>query len=296
MATRRNKSRLPSAKSEQQPLTPIQRALLKEADRMVAIATDGIKEEARVGDVLARKALQMALAGSPHAMSNALYELLTAERLKRAEIEKEEEIGRWFKQRQQERLDEAIKEDADIDTILPHPEDIIVTVGQGYRVVGPWDEAELEPIKKSCALRDLFLLQHVLEERLRSSNRTTSRGKGNSGDSRGYADSSALLLAYFMDHGLPQRFQLSDEDVLAAIMLHNRKTKRELLKQACSVWRSIGHPKPRGWTLPPFHEMRAMLERAVPATRSLYDDIASGKVVGEYAIAERAAEIWSITS
>lgn len=94
-----------------------------------------------------------------------------------------------------------------------------------------------------------------------------------------------------MDHGLPERFHLSDDDILIAIRLHDRKLKRELLKEAYSAWRSIGHPKPRGWTLPPFHETRLILERAVPATRSLYDDVVSGKVVDEYAIRERLEEI-----
>lgn len=186
-------------------------------------------------------------------------------------------VGNWIKAQQQAKLDEAAEAGIDPDTVLPHPDDIHVIEGEGYRITGPADETELDLIKARCARRDLFILQHVLEDRLRSAQ----------------GANSALLLVQFMNHGLSELFRLSDTRLLLAIMRHERKTKRELLKEAHSAWRAIGRPKPRGWTLPAFPEMRARLEHTLPALLALYEEVATGKVVEQYAIAERIKEIGS---
>lgn len=122
-----------------------------------------------------------------------------------------------------------------------------------YRVIGPWDESELQVEKQNCARRGVLVLQCVLEDKQRLGGPSVSRCERELVDV-GYADFSALLLAFFMDHGLPERFRLSADDILIAIMFHGRRTKRELLKQAYTAWRSIGCLKPRGWILPPFQK------------------------------------------
>jgi hypothetical protein len=268
----------------------MQRALLEEASRKVTIVADGEQTEVSIEQVVARKLLQVAAGGSPHALSNVINEMVLAQHLKQTEIDADVSFGYRFKALQQEKFNQALEAGLDPDTVLPHPDDILVVEGEGYRLTGPHDEFSLNLIKANCARRDLFILQHVLEDRLRPAQYTGSRAEGEGG-ADGRADSSALLLVYFMNHGLPERFRMSDADILLAIMRHRCKTKRELLKEAHRAWAATGRPKPRGWTLPPFPVMRAMLEQTIPAFLDLYKQVASGKVVGEYAIAGRIQEI-----
>ena len=289
MATRRNKSRRPANPTAKSSLTPMQRALLEEANRKVTIVADGEQSEVSIEQVVARKLLQVAASGSPHALSNVINEMVLAQQLKQAEIQEDVAVGYWHKARQQQKLDQAIEAGLDPDTVLPHPDDIVVVEGEGYRLIGPDDEFSLNLIKANCARRDLFILQHVLEERLRSSVGSGSRSCDDADEKS--AHSSALLLVYFMNRDLPDRYRMSDTDILFAIMRHERKTKRELLKKAHRAWAAAGRPKPRGWTLPPFREMRAMLEQSVPAFRDLHNQVAAGNIVREYAIADRIRDI-----
>lgn len=87
MATRRNKSRRPANKAAEPGLTPMQRALLEEAARKVTIVADGEQTEVSVEQIVARKLLQVAAGGSPHALSNVINEMVLAQQLKQAEIE-----------------------------------------------------------------------------------------------------------------------------------------------------------------------------------------------------------------
>lgn len=287
MSTRRNKSRRPANPSAAPKLTPMQRALLEEAGRKVTIVVDGQQVEMRVGKVLTRKLFHSAIGGSSHSLSNAYNEMVLAEQLQEAEIEASVAFGHRYKVHQQELLDRALKDGLDPDTVLPHPDDICVVKGDGCRIVGPENDNDLNLIKANCARRDVLILQHVLEERLRPSGASRHPNDLDEEDDH----SSALLLVYILNKDLPERFRMSDADIHFVIMRHERKTKRELLKGTHRAWAAIGRPKPRGWTLPPFPRMRAKLEHAMPAFVELYQQVASGKLVSEHVIADRIRDI-----
>lgn len=225
MGTRRNKSRRPANPIAEPGLTPMQRALLEEASRKVTIVVDGQQSEVSVGQVVSRKLMQMAANGSVHALSNAFNETVLGERQQEAEIKKEVAFGHQYKAHQQELFDCAIKNGLDPDTVLPHPDDIVVVEGEGYRIIGPENEVILNFVKGTCARRDLLILQYVLEERLQPT-RDPGPRNGADGDDETVAHSSALLLVYFMNDGLPERFRLTDLDIERAIWRHQRKTKR----------------------------------------------------------------------
>ena len=166
--------------------------------------------------------------------------------------------------------------------VVPHPDDIVVKLESGYAIVGPVDGKELASVLHTRATRDTFLLQHVLEARLdwpdgREERRAfVARTLGTDYHSepitKGYIDAqcarrgtrsnrkdqllnppgSALLFAHQFDRVLPERFRWGEHDVVDAVMKIDRRTKRELLKDAYAAWRSVGCARPRGWQTPDF--------------------------------------------
>lgn len=85
------------------------------------------------------------------------------------------------------------------------------------------------------------MIQAVLEERIVP--HVPSPG------SEHFAGASALLIAQFMNQGLPERFHKSDMAIIMEMNWYRRLTKRELLKAAHDAWTSVGHPKPRAATV-----------------------------------------------
>lgn len=164
MAVRRNKARMPSGNKDRTKLTTLQESLLQEAAREVAVAIDGRSQTINLSQVLSRKLLQMAANGSVHAMSNAINELNIAQPLHQRKVEEDVDLGRRLKEHQHDLLATARATGADLDTVLPHPDDIIIEEGVGFEIVGPFDASELEAVKKNCGRRDAAILQAALEQ------------------------------------------------------------------------------------------------------------------------------------
>ncbi|WP_420410076.1 hypothetical protein [Hoeflea sp.] len=286
MAVKRNKSRKATPKLTQPGLTSLQKSLLDEAGRKVTITSEGHQQEVLVEDVLARKLLQTAATGSPHALSNSFNEIILAQRIRQQTIEADVEFAHRVKAHQQKLLDKARKEGRDLITVLPHPDDIEIIPGVGYKVHGPWDEAELKIVLANCARRDLFILQAGLEERLLGSeadlerDTVTSEGSG-----------SALLLAQFFNQGLPERFAKSNLQIIQDLFGLRRLTKRELLKITHQEWASFGSPKPRGWVTPTFNETRALLEVITDECAELFRDVLDGTIRSDRDIANRLQDL-----
>lgn len=147
-------------------LTPLQEALLKEAAREISIVSNGHTQTARMDEIVTRKMMQMAANGGQHSISNAIYQINMAQRLNQQKIDEKVAFGHRYKSHQQHLLDEARKHGRDLDTVLPHPDDIVVEEGVGYELIGPIDETELRAVKRDCDMRDAAILQAALEERL----------------------------------------------------------------------------------------------------------------------------------
>jgi hypothetical protein len=282
MAVKRNKSRKATPKLTQPGLTPLQKSLLDEAGRKVTITSEGRQQELSIEQVVTRKLLQVAANGSVHALSNAVNEIILAQRIKQQTIEADVEFGHRLKAHQERLLDKARKEGLDLNTVLPHPDDIEIVPGVGYKVHGPWDEAELKIVLGNCARRDLYILQAALEERVLGPEvdlETQTDGSAGGG--------SALLLAQFFNQGLPERFAKSNLQLTLDLFKLRRLTKRELLKSARTAWASFGSPKPRGWVTPTFNETRAYLEVATDGCAELLQDAFEGKVRSDRDVANR---------
>lgn len=254
-------------------LTPLQKALLKEAAREVSIVSNGVSQTIRMDEIIARKMMQMAANGGQHSITNAIYSVNMAQRLRQTEIDEEVARGHDIKARQQHLLDEARRHGRDTDTILPHPDDIVVNEGSGYELIGPVDETELRKLKRDCEHRDASILQAVLEQRLGPLPLTPGKRP-----SEHAPDESALLMAQLINDGLPKRFQKSGMQIANDMMRYQGATKRELLKYTHKKWASLGKPKPRGWRLPPLETSLSMLDQVLPAMMALYPDVKNGKL------------------
>ncbi len=246
-------------------LTPLQRTLLEEVDREISIVSEGRRQDTTVGTVVLRKMLQTAAGGSPHALGQAMRSIIAAQQLQSREVEERIKTGHRLKQHQAELLAKTISEGGKIEDVLPHPDDIVITEGEGYRIIGPCCQEELAIIKRSCAYRDILLLQVALEDRILPVKEQTS---GAGAEEQGPGQ-SALILAHFFNMGLPERYRQSQIDMGCRLRRYERLDKRELLKQARQAWRWLGYDHPRGWTMRPWKEMRGMFEAVLNETLTL---------------------------
>ncbi|XYK81792.1 MAG: hypothetical protein ROO70_06145 [Labrenzia sp.] len=141
--------------------------------------------------------------------------------------------------------------------MLPHTYDIKVLPGKGYRITGPSDETELKTVRECCALRDVLILQSVLEERIAEP--VVVATIANREDP--FAGALAMVVAYVINNSQPERFRKSDAILADDFRRHGRLTKRELLKETHRAWSAIGQPKPRGWMLPPHQQSLSKIEQ-----------------------------------
>ncbi|MDH4414775.1 MAG: hypothetical protein QE484_15795 [Rhizobium sp.] len=263
-------------------LTSLQEILLKEAARPVNIVAEGRSQTISMEEVLIRKLLQVAANGGQHAISNAIYLINDAQRLEQLRVAEEVELGLTFKGRQQQRLAEVMARRGDPNTVLPHPNDIVVEVSVGYKIIGPFDETELKRVLRDCEWRDAAILQAALEERL---------GPPTAGEpadaSRHPADATSLFMMQVLNRALPKRFQKTDVQIMWELSRYQGISKRELLKLAHRKWRSLGRPKPRGWRTPRFEHVLWWLENVLPAIKAVYPEVRGGKLVDVEAIAVR---------
>ncbi len=267
--------------SDWDKLTPLQEALLKEAAREITITSNGRSDTVRMDEVVTRKMMQMAANGGQHSISNAVRQINLAQRLRQKKADEDVAFGHQFKTHQQHLLDGARKRGQDLDTVLPHPDDIVVEEGAGYDLIGPVDEAELRRVKRECARRDVAILQAALEERLGPLPPATGQEP-----SSHPAEASALLVVMVLNDALPQRFQKSNLQIAMELMQYSGVTKRELLKRTHQQWAALGKPKPRGWRVPPVETVISTLQRVLPAMVALYPEAKSGKLSVE-AIAKK---------
>lgn len=284
MPTSRNKSRRRDGSNGSSDgfdmLTPMYEALLKEASREVSIRSDGLSQSVRMDELLVRKMMQMAVNGGQHSISNATYHINQAQRIRQQKVAGKVQFARTFKAQQQRLLDEAIKHGRHVDTVLPHPVDIIIDDDVGYEIIGPVDEVELKAVRLDCDKRDAAILQAALEERL-GALPVNPGGE----PSKHPANASAILVFQAINNALPERFQKTDMQIVMELMRYQCLSKRELLKRSHRAWASVNRPKPRGWRLPVFETLLAMLEQVVPAMIAIYPDVKSGKLSSVEAIA-----------
>ena len=236
---------------------------------------------------MTRRLLQAAASGSVHALSNAVNEIIVAQRIMQQEIEADVEFAHRVTAHQQVLLDKARKEGQDLNTVLPHPDDIETIPGVGYKVHGPWDEAELKIVLGNCARRDLYILQAALEERL---GKPESDQQGSPSDEQ-FLGALALVLVHFFNEGLPARFHKSDMQLIIDLFKCRWLTKRDRLKIAHQEWAAIGSPKPRGWRMPSLSKTCADLERVTDGCIELLHEMMTGQIKSDRDISARLRQL-----
>ena len=274
-------------KDDNRELTRFQKSMLKEANRKITLRSDGHAEEATLSEAVIRRLFQVATNGSPHALGHVLRNLNDAQALKQALIREKMAEGERIKQRMQQRLDQAVLEGADPVWVVPHPDDILINEEEGWTMTGPVDVDELKPIRRRVTMRDVFLLQSVLDERLSDAPQL--------GESdvpvEETAGSTSQVLASLLNDNLPQRFKLTVTGFLFETMRYQRLTKRQLLKTTRLAWAAIGQPLPRGATLPPWCEAGPRMECLMRVINDVLGQMRAGTLTSERDIAERLSEM-----
>lgn len=271
-------------------LMPLQRTLLEEAEREISIVSEGQRQDTTVGNVVLRKMLQTAASGSPHALGHAMRAIIAAQQLQSVEVDEDIKFARRYKKQQEELLATAIGEGRNLEDVLPHPDDIVITEGEGYRIHGPSCREELAIIKRSCAYRDILLLQAALEDRILP----VIQQKPEAGPEEEGSGQSALVLAQFFNMGLPDRYRQSQLDMVCCLQRYERLDKRELLKQTRQAWRWLGYDRPRGWTMRTWREMRGEFEALLNEVTSLVSLFKATKPVSEHQIEAHVRRLYNL--
>lgn len=266
-------------------LTDFERGLLKETGRKVTVRFDGEMKETDLAQVVISKHVQVAVGGSPHALGQVSRSIIEAQILNQAHVREDVEKGRNIKKALEKRLERVVGDGADPKWVIPHPDDILIIEGKGWSIKGPVDEDDLKPIRELVEMRNTLLLQSVLDER--SASRT-----GESVDDIPAVEqpgSASTVFAHMLNDSLPERFRISDVEMVMATDRFHRLNKRELLKAAYRAWARIGRPKPRGKTFPTWDEVEPRMRRLAAVSQLVLEDISTGELVGERQIAERLA-------
>lgn len=225
----------------------IDRVRLKESRRMVKVKEGGRVAEVSASEALVKAQINAGLRGSAYAARHALAEIREAEEQERREIEKSQDLWRWYLDECQDKTDEARRKGLPRPEFLPSPDDVILEPNRPVRIAGPINQEELRRVAELCRVRDALLLQAEMERRL----------------SAGTTVSTADVLAQTMNNLLPRRWRLDEIGLLRGMMRNETRTMRELLRETYRSWRDLGVRVKRGRTLP-------LLDQYLPLIRLVF--------------------------
>lgn len=170
-------------------------------------------------------------------------------------------------------MDALQKEGKNTDSVLPHPDDIVLDQTKGCRFIGPFDEVELAQVMNRIGLMDTCMMQAELESRM--------------GIYENEFDSGAFFLMEVFNRTLPVRFRRDTVAIFMARWKYERLTKRELLKMCRAAWRKhLGKEVPRGFTLPSMPFLAEALKYLFAQARFVEDETKAGRnpVTDEYGL------------
>lgn len=254
-------------------LTAFQKALLNESDSRIKVKIDGKETELTKNELAVRKLVQMAMNGSTHAMSNLLRELNRAQEIRQVKIDEQLEWGEKFKAMQQARLEALQKAGKSTDSVLPHPDDIVLDPKKGCRFIGPSNETELAAVMERVAFMETCMMQDELESRM--------------GIHESEHMSGAFFLMELFNSSLPVRFRRDTVAIFMASWKYERLTKRELLKMCREAWRKrLGREVPRGFTLPSMPFLAEAYKFFFAQAKFIKDETIAGRnpATNEYAL------------
>ncbi len=180
-------------------------------------------------------------------------------------------------------LEHAQKAGKDPKFVFPQTDDIIVTEGVGWNIVGPVDQNELDLVLANCQRRDHMLMQAVLEERL------ATKAEQHAGDTsiEQRPGATPWFMSHFMNDRTLLRFKMNTTDTIMLRRKYERMSKRELLKHACNAWRQQGDPKPRCWRMPALVDQMPRFKGLFGVIHDVFDCAKTGNPMSEGVIVER---------
>jgi len=229
---------------------PVLEAVLKQADRQIAVRDGDRRITMSMRSAFSRSLWSASLKGNAAAMRLLAETLNRAELLAAARHEYDKRVREAYIAECAEKDREAAAHRKPAPRHVPHPEDIIVEHGKpmGFRIV-PSEEA-YDTIDTLRRMRDILLMQHVLDERACDRSGRSDQAGG------------AFLFALVINHFLPQRMKIDDATMTRRFLRYEAMPQRRLLKTLYQDWRSVGGKPTRGRVFPGVSEVRSRPETA----------------------------------
>lgn len=234
-------------------------SILKAGDRKITVTENGRLVTMTMHEATVRAQQSAALKGSALAQRHLIDTYLAADTERHLRIAEECEAWEDIRNRLIELRAESERLGRPPAMPFPHPDDIVIDPERGVRFVGPTDEAEQAMVEDTIRTRNLLLVQDHYDHRECEliNDRDPSSGAG-----------GAMLFALTLNQMLPERYRLSDLDIVNTTMPLARLTKRELRKLLFQGWKDQGRSVPRGKTF-------VSLADAERALRVFYEAISS---------------------
>lgn len=229
---------------------PLLEQVLKAAARKVLRRENGKVEEITLDQAIIEATLAGATKTNPRSQALAIDLMQQANSAKAEDIRRRNKIWEDYKASAYAELAEAAEQGLPPPKIVPHPDDVDIDPIEGPQFLGPITEEQQAKLERLLQLRDVLIMQEALDER------STTRLDGTPLTEPG----SAMLRVMVIDRFVPQRYRLSDNDVVNKLSQYKGTPKRQLLKQLYAAWRDVGIPQPRGYVSPNHTHVRARLE------------------------------------
>lgn len=230
-------------KNDSIKLTELHKAVLREAEKTIKIRTGEGLDEVSVVEAVVRKVLNTALGGSPHAQRHIMEWFEEAERAEQQKFDNDTKTVERARRHYRVERHLCVEQGEDPESVLPHPDDIVVDKEHGVNIIGPCDAAELRECRRLCDMRDALLLQNALELRL------ATRKPENEPDVR-----TPSVIAILLNDRMVRRFRDTDSELTEKIQKFECRSKRELLRDCFRSWQMLNIPLKRGFVFPDIRE------------------------------------------
>ncbi len=235
------------------PLLEIEEAFLDELARVISVNEAGqtVEMTAKVG--LIRAAIVNALKGNAYAQKTLLDHLLQLEGKKTASLEERIKAWRQHKANGYEALARIEAGEAELQTPLPHPDDIVLQDGLEPHFLGPIVPEVQAMVDKLLVRRDYLLLEHVYFERYAPDEAYECDAFQRQFDLMGlercedaHIPTGPMMAITLLQRAVPPRLRWSPAELLQRLFRLERLTRRQLEKKLTKSRRKHRNYLPRG--------------------------------------------------
>lgn len=217
------------------PLTDVDRSFLSLSQQTTKVRIGGESQNMTILEAVTFRTAQTALEGNSHAQWVFLDQ--TRDATRRTEEEKASQRATladlFFAQVR--RIRAAESSGRPTDRILPHPDDIDYSIATGPAIRGPITAEDWADCLATVRLRDAWLVQDALDRALQGQRRNPKHVPFDSGS-----------IAMLIDHSLPRRLRLSDDEWVHRRWHLTHVPMRQILKDCRAAWLACGIDIPRG--------------------------------------------------